>query len=155
MQLNSEYHSRYKTFRVHRPVTTKAKFSSHPTGSAPEDLESSRRAGLLSNQFTNVTEPALQRKRIVPYKHNHNILSTNTVKELNDRDWLEAVGNGEDSEISSKSVRRKVSRMTLFALLGNLLVNCLLAFLLNINYCFVSRMQRKRRILNIFQVLQS
>mgnify|MGYP002804110835 FL=1 len=111
-KLNSEYHSRYKTFKVHRPVTTKAKFLSHAAGSAPEDLESSRRAGLLSNQFTNVTEPALQRKRIVPYKHNHNILSTNTVKELNDRDWLEAVGNGEDSEISSASVRRKDAKKT-------------------------------------------
>ena len=111
-KLNSEYHSRFKTFKVHRPVTTKAKFSSHPTDSAPEDLESSRRAGLLSNQFANVTEPALQRKRIVPYKHNHNILSTNTVKELNDRDWLEAVGNGEDSDISSASVRRKDAKKT-------------------------------------------
>jgi hypothetical protein len=45
----------------------------------------------------------------VPYKHNHNILSTSTVKELNDRDWLDAVGNGEDSERSSGSVKRKVS----------------------------------------------
>ncbi len=110
MQLNSEYNSRYKTFAVHRPVTTKAKSSSHPTDRAPEVLESSRRAGLLSNQFTNVSEPALQRKRIVPYKHNHNILSTSTVKELNDRDWLEAVGNGDGQEIPAGCVKRKVRR---------------------------------------------
>ena len=99
---------------MHRPVTTKAKIFSHPTDSAPEALESSRRAGLLSNQFKNVSEPALQRKRIVPYKHNHNILSTTTVKELNDRDWLEAVGNGDDERISTGSVKRKVRDSVVF-----------------------------------------
>ncbi|XP_028394198.1 nucleolar protein dao-5-like [Dendronephthya gigantea] len=106
-KLNSEYNSRYKTFAVHRPVTTKAKFLSHPSGSAPEAQESSRRAGLLSNQFSNVTEPALQRKRIVPYKNNHNILSTSTVKELNDKDWLDAVGNGESELQAAGTVKRK------------------------------------------------
>jgi hypothetical protein len=153
MQLNSEYNSRYKTFAVHRPVTTKAKILSHPTDSAPEAMESSRRAGLLSNQFTNVSEPALQRKRIVPYKNNHNILSTSTVKELNDRDWLEAVGNGGDEEISAGSVKRKVQ--ILFILLS-LLVNCFIVINLSFAiYCFVFRIQRRRRTLNIIPVLQN
>ena len=107
LQLNSEYNSRYKTFAVHRPVTTKAKTEGHPSDCAPEALESSRRAGLLSSQFLQVSEPALQRRRIVPYKHNHNILSTSTVKELNDREWLEAVGNDEDGT-SSGNMKRKV-----------------------------------------------
>lgn len=87
---------------MQRPVTTKAKL--YPTDTAPETLDSSRRAGLLSNQFSQVTEPALQRKRIVPYKYNHNILSTNTVKELSDNDWLETVGNEED-EVRVSSAR--------------------------------------------------
>lgn len=57
-----------------------------------------------------MTEPALQRRRIVPYRHNHNIFSTSTVKQLNDGDWLEAVGNDGDDQISTAgSGKRKVN----------------------------------------------
>lgn len=104
-KLDSEYKSHYKTMPVHRPVMTKAKVLSHPSDSAPEALESSRRAGLLSNQFSEVTEPALQRKRIVPYKYNHNIFATTTVKELADNEWLEAVGSDEESSRNHRSMK--------------------------------------------------
>ena len=113
LQLDSEYKSHFKALPVHRPVLVKAKVLSHPSDNAPEVLESSRRAGLLSNQFSKVGEPALQRKRIVPYKYNHNIFPTSTVKELDDGQWIDSVGTDEESNRSHSQVQKGKQNMVM------------------------------------------
>ena len=66
----------------------------------------------MSNQFSKVSEPALQRKRIVPYKNNHNIFATSTVKELDDGEWLDAVGSDDDSSrVASNPIKKERANM--------------------------------------------
>lgn len=74
-------------------------------------IDSTPRAGLESSQLGIIHEPPLQRKKIVPYEKNHNILKTVTLKEVPDKHWLkeDTSSTGSSSApVSRKHKSRKV-----------------------------------------------
>lgn len=93
----SEYLSHYKQFEAKRPDTVKGEVTRSVTNSHMNSHGSTPRAGLQSSKLGTIHEPPLQRKRIVPYEKNHNIFTTFTVKEQDDRDWLKSGGESRRS----------------------------------------------------------
>lgn len=96
---NSEYKSHYKQFSSKRPETVKGELTRSVIPYGQESHVSTPRAGLQSTQLGVIHEPPIQRKKIVPYEKNHNILATGTVKELSERDWLKVDETARDVKI--------------------------------------------------------
>lgn len=105
----SEYLSHYKQFEAKRPDTVKGEVTRSVTNSYMNSHGSTPRAGVQSSKLGTIHEPPLQRKRIVPYEKNHNIFTTFTVKEQDDRDWLKSGGESRRSHSLNRQ-HEKVSR---------------------------------------------
>lgn len=106
----SEYLSHYKQFEAKRPDTVKGEVTRSVTNSHMNSHGSTPRAGVQSSKLGTIHEPPLQRKRIVPYEKNHNIFTTFTVKEQDDRDWLKSGGESRRSHLLNRQhekVRRR------------------------------------------------
>ena len=84
----TEYGSHFHPLGARRPHTVKGKFNRSYSCGDLRSVNSTPRAGLTSVHLGNSLEPQLQRKKIVPYRKNHNIFATETTKELPDRVWL-------------------------------------------------------------------